>query len=429
MTRDEFEKLVVQLDELLAEVAAEGPNHPEMVRAFSTWTFKPTGENGHVIEQVVENVIFWPSTNLYEWIASFRSYPPIEQALSDTDAMRVIARERMNNPGVFEESLRAQVNIIVKEFVQAALQRNAWVVSPEQRKSAVEFWRALLVNGQTTHRLLMFTHGITVKDALNLDGLVLRAPTYEESLAAFKSRLATGANEAILSSGAVIEGEERIAYGGTSVLGARAGALLTALRIWTKRPVTSIATYNAERRDIFSGSMLPATKMFWFGKGGPLEDPSGFVEFWRRTRDIMTRPPNALSVALRRIDLMVEQERKTDRVLDLCIILEALFQLGNEQQELSYRLSLRTAHFLGGTKPERLRTFDTVRDGYGLRSKIAHGATASGSETTTQEKLEHVVFDALKLYCERATAFANEDAHKAIVRELDGYALERKLDT
>jgi hypothetical protein len=274
----------------------------------------------------------------------------------------------------------------------------------------------------------MFTHGITVDNAIDLDGLVLRAPTYEESLAAFRSRVATGAHEAILSSGAVIEGEERIAYGGASVLAARAGALLTALRIWTKRPITSIATYNAERRDIFSGSMLSATKMFWFGKGGPLDDAPGFGEFWRRTRDVMTRPPSALGVALRRVDLMVEQERKTDRVLDLCIILEALFQLGNEQQELSYRLSLRTAHFLGGTKAERLLTFDAVRNGYGLRSKIAHGATASGTDETAQEKLERVVFDVLKVYCERATVFSNEDAHKSIVRELDVHALERATD-
>jgi hypothetical protein len=125
MTGDEFEKLVVHLDELLAEVSAEGPKRPELVRALPTWTFKPTSENSHVIEQVVEDVIFWPSTNLYEWIASFKSYPPIEQALSATNAMRVIARERMNNPDDFEGSLRAQVNIIVKEFVHAALQRNA----------------------------------------------------------------------------------------------------------------------------------------------------------------------------------------------------------------------------------------------------------------------------------------------------------------
>lgn len=435
MTGEEFEKLVVHLDGLLAEVVAEGPKHPEMVRAVPTWSFKPMGENARVIEQVVENVILWPSRNLNEWIASFRSYAAIEQALSETHVMRDIARKRMKGTGDFEGSLRSQVNIIIKDFVQSTLQRNTWFVAPEQRKSALEFWRALLVNGQTTHRLLMFTDGITVENALNLDGLVLRAPTYEESLAALKSCIETG-DEAVLFSGAVIEGDERIAYGGTSVLGVLAGTLLTALRIWTKRPVTSTITYNAERSDIFGGcgigigsrSVFSVTKMSPLGKRGPVEDPSGFVEFWRRTRDIMMRPPNALGVALRRVDLMVEQERKTDRVLDLCIILEALFQLGNEQQELSYRLSLRTAHFLEGTKVDRQRTFDTVREGYSLRSKIAHGATASGSDATVQDKLEYLVFDAVKLYCERATAFATEDAHKAIVKVLDGYALERKTD-
>ncbi len=95
------------------------------------------------------------------------------------------------------------------------------------------------------------------------------------------------------------------------------------------------------------------------------------------------------------------------------------------KQELSYRLRLRTAHFLGNSKQSRQEIFETVRAGYGLRSKIAHGDGGSGADADTQDKLEEIVFGVLKLYCERAAAFSNQAAHKAIIDELDRYALER----
>jgi len=286
----------------------------------------------------------------------------------------------------------------------------------------------MLVKGQSTHRLLMFLHGVVVDGACDLDGLRLRKPEYVESLAAFRWRMGPGPNAEILSAGAVLDGVECVAFGTPSVLADRASAALTALRIWTRRPIASLATFQAERRNVFRGSMLPASRVSWFGRGEPLADVAGFVNFWRRTREVLFRPPDALGVALRRVDLMVEQERQADRVLDLCIILEARFQRGDEKQELAYRLRLRTAHFVGTSKQSRQEIFETVREGYALRSKIAHGDGVSGSDATTQKKLEEVVFAVLKLYCERAAAFPNQTAHKAIIHELDGYLLERRTD-
>ena len=48
--------------------------------------------------------------------------------------------------------------------------------------------------------------------------------------------------------------------------------------------------------------------------------------------------------------------------------------VGAHSREMTYRLSLRTAHFLGTTRQERERLFEQTKAGYGWRSKLVHGA-------------------------------------------------------
>ncbi|HEU4732697.1 MAG TPA: hypothetical protein VFT22_32600 [Kofleriaceae bacterium] len=112
--------------------------------------------------------------------------------------------------------------------------------------------------------------------------------------------------------------------------------------------------------------------------------------------------------------------------MDLCILLEALFQhKDDENQELSYRLSLRTAHFVGVDQSSRISVWEAVRAGYRLRSKIAHGGTVTDSQSTAAQ-LEKIVFEALRKYSVRAATIPKKEAAKTIIQELEGYMLERK---
>jgi hypothetical protein len=222
---------------------------------------------------------------------------------------------------------------------------------------------------------------------------------------------------------AVIVASEEVALGGTSDVGQQTASLITALRIWTKSPVAQLTNFQFNDIGQRYGSGGSTYHFFSpFAAGADLARTDDFRAFFERSRDTLARPPSALGVALRRMNLMIDQERDADRVLDLCIILEALFQTGDEKQELSYRLSLRTAHFVGGDANTRRTTFDTVKAGYSLRSSIAHGGAVSGNDQQVQDRLEELVFICTRLYCERAAATQGDAILKAIVKELDSFA-------
>lgn len=75
------------------------------------------------------------------------------------------------------------------------------------------------------------------------------------------------------------------------------------------------------------------------------------------------------------------------------IVMEAIFG-PEDSREMTYRLSLRAAHFLGTSKQERKQLFEQTKAGYGWRSKLVHGAklhkltpTTSGELMVTLESL------------------------------------------
>jgi len=91
-----------------------------------------------------------------------------------------------------------------------------------------------------------------------------------------------------------------------------------------------------------------------------------------------------LALALRRFEMSYAREDAEDQIIDYWIALEALF-LPDGNQELVYRASLRIARFLGRYAQERLDLFNTVKNSYNLRSKVAHGA-----ELRSQDRLDSV---------------------------------------
>ena len=75
--------------------------------------------------------------------------------------------------------------------------------------------------------------------------------------------------------------------------------------------------------------------------------------------------------------------RREQSFLLFAIALESAVLPLKTNQELSFRLAVRTARLLGKTAAEREEMQKAVRDLYGLRSKIVH----SGSYEVTDEDL------------------------------------------
>lgn len=81
-----------------------------------------------------------------------------------------------------------------------------------------------------------------------------------------------------------------------------------------------------------------------------------------------------LSVPMTRFESALSKGhgRDVDRAIDLGIALESLFLTSDETDELSYRIGMRAAKYLGGDLDDRLRIRAVVRDLYSLRSKAVH---------------------------------------------------------
>ncbi len=87
--------------------------------------------------------------------------------------------------------------------------------------------------------------------------------------------------------------------------------------------------------------------------------------------------------------------------LDLALIafatcLEGLFS--TVEQEISFRLALRLAHFWGESRDDRRSKFEQCREVYKVRSKVVHGAPVlKESEAAAIYLVETIVPEAEKL--------------------------------
>jgi hypothetical protein len=206
----------------------------------------------------------------------------------------------------------------------------------------------------------------------------------------------------------------------------RAFILTRALRIWCGNDI-GIA-YIMHQSYCFGPKWAHPGRLGIF-PSQELEQLGEFKNFWQSVGKVLAQPPPGLDIALARYDLMHDHPRASDRLLDQSIILEALF-LAEGRGELSYRLKLRVAHFIGDTYEERLRVADCMKKVYDLRSKVVHGAgPVSDKDKDTQEWLDSAVRKILRRYCEKAAATgSNKHIQKTVCEELDRYLLERRED-
>lgn len=95
--------------------------------------------------------------------------------------------------------------------------------------------------------------------------------------------------------------------------------------------------------------------------------------------------PKFLDMPLRYFNYAHTRERPEDKLIDYMIAFEGLFV--KEKAELSYRLSLRVAAFLGENRDEKGEIFTLMRRTYDLRSDIVHGSSYSKNIEINGEKL------------------------------------------
>lgn len=120
-----------------------------------------------------------------------------------------------------------------------------------------------------------------------------------------------------------------------------------------------------------------------------------------------TKEHKKFTLACRRLSFALEREETDDRILDLCIALEALF-LPQSPSELSFRLGLRLGKMHGEDANNALELFDFIKKFYALRSKVAHGASLKNSIDGEATQVEHLLRLSFKKYLNDPEAFTEE---------------------
>ena len=99
------------------------------------------------------------------------------------------------------------------------------------------------------------------------------------------------------------------------------------------------------------------------------------ARLFHRFEEFKPSEKNVVRVSLDRLGQALRRQDIVDKAIDLGIALEVLLLHGigkNDRGELRFRSSIRGATFLGGDRPERLKTLKLLKDAYDLRSKAVH---------------------------------------------------------
>jgi hypothetical protein len=114
------------------------------------------------------------------------------------------------------------------------------------------------------------------------------------------------------------------------------------------------------------------------------DEISDFKEFFKKLKN-KQKFLDILDIPLRYFNYAHKREKTEDKLIDYMIAFESLFI--KEKAELSYRLSLRVAAFLGGDHTEKGRIFKLMRKAYGIRSDIVHGTDYNKNIKINEEEL------------------------------------------
>ncbi len=153
--------------------------------------------------------------------------------------------------------------------------------------------------------------------------------------------------------------------------------VVTALRLVMNAPISVIfQEHHCEGLMAFGGG---GTSWSWSPPSlGPIatldnEKATQVFHIWQL---IQTSPNiNRVRLPLRRWESSLLRPSFEDRLIDAWISLEALL-LGGAEGELSYRVAVRLAEFLGTNGVDRKAIYDNARLSYRWRSAIVHGSSS-----------------------------------------------------
>lgn len=111
-----------------------------------------------------------------------------------------------------------------------------------------------------------------------------------------------------------------------------------------------------------------------------------FLRFWRW----FFEAGEPVQSAARRFSEARYRHRREDHLLDLVIAAEALFG-GGDTQEVSYKVRLRAAAFLGHDADNRRRILEDFKTAYDLRSTTAHGGKPTKRQRQQMERLPQLI--------------------------------------
>ena len=147
----------------------------------------------------------------------------------------------------------------------------------------------------------------------------------------------------------------------------------------------------------------PETKML-FGNTYTLnvQEVNAFKEFWSSFKIFNFSTYKFLDIAIKRLNDTYDRSKAEDKIIDSFVALEAMFLTGSEKSELSYRLSVRIATFLGNSSEDKNHIFSDIRKAYKTRSEIVHGDSAVNQNDIAEisPKIEEYTRRSLKRFLE-----------------------------
>lgn len=143
------------------------------------------------------------------------------------------------------------------------------------------------------------------------------------------------------------------------------------------RPVGWAPGYEGTRLPLVSGPLTGYTRFSWNDEL-TTEEAEDIQLFCRR----LGRCSKNMRVASERFRMASQRDNDTDKIIDLCVALEALLGV-DDKQEISYKLALRSAAVLATNGWERVHLFFSwVKQAYGYRSQVVHGAFPAEKNAT-----------------------------------------------